>query len=150
MRLTESPLMPEFKHVLRWPVQWGDQDAYQHVNNTIYFRWFETGRMTYSADIGLDRNRLENEGLGVILPAISCQFRAALFHPDVVHIGTSVTRFGRTSLTMLHRIYSEKFQKVVADGESTVVVYQYREQAAVPIPGFVRTAIEALEGRSLS
>ncbi len=50
---------------------------------------------------------------------------------------------------MLHRIYSEKLQKVVADGESTVVVYQYKDQAAVPIPDFVRSAIEILEGRSL-
>lgn len=149
MRLTDSPLMPDFQHVLRWPVQWGDQDAYRHVNNTIYFRWFETGRMTYSADIGLDRNRLEETGLGVILPAINCHFRSALFHPDVVQIGTRVTRFGRTSMTMLHAIYSEKLRKIVADGESTVVVYQYREQAAVPIPDFVRSSIEALEGRSL-
>lgn len=149
MRLSESPLMPEFKHVLRWPVQWGDQDAYQHVNNTIYFRWFETGRMTYSAEVGLDRARLEGEGLGVILPAISCQFRSALIHPDTVHIGTSVTRFGRTSMTMVHRIWSEAQQKVVADGESTVVVYQYRDQTPVVIPDFVRKGIEGLEGRAL-
>lgn len=149
MRLTESPLMPDFQHVLRWPVQWGDQDAYQHVNNTIYFRWFETGRMTYSADIGLDRKRLETEGLGVILAAIDCQFKFALIHPETIQIGTRVTRFGRTSLTMEHAVYSESQQRQVASGSSSVVIYNYKLNQTCPIPDFVRTQIELLEQRTI-
>ena len=33
--------------VVEIPVEWGDQDAYQHVNNTVSLRWFETARLTY-------------------------------------------------------------------------------------------------------
>ena len=40
--------------VIDWPVQWGDQDAFGHVNNTIYFRWFETVRIEYFERIGFN------------------------------------------------------------------------------------------------
>ncbi|MFO1023134.1 MAG: thioesterase family protein [Planctomycetales bacterium] len=149
MRLDESPLMPEYRHVMRWPVQWGDQDAYQHVNNTIFFRWFETGRMTYTMDIGLDRERLEADGLGIILAAIDCKFKFPIIHPDTVHIGSRVTRFGRTSMTLQHAIYSEKQSRLVAEGDSAVVVYNYKQQQSIPIPDFVREAIERLEGKTI-
>ena len=43
-----------FPVVVSWPVQWGDQDAFGHVNNTIYFRWFESGRIAYLKRLGLD------------------------------------------------------------------------------------------------
>ena len=45
--------LADFPTVIRWPVQWGDQDAFGHVNNTIYFRWFESARLAYAADLGL-------------------------------------------------------------------------------------------------
>ena len=44
-----------FRVLLDWPVQWGDQDLFGHVNNTVYFRWFETARVDYLNRIGLAR-----------------------------------------------------------------------------------------------
>ena len=35
-------LLADFPVLIAWPVQWGDMDAFQHVNNTVYFRWFES------------------------------------------------------------------------------------------------------------
>ena len=39
-----APLV-NFPVVITWPVQWGDQDSFSHVSNTVYFRWFESGRI---------------------------------------------------------------------------------------------------------
>ena len=46
-------LLEGFPVHVRLPVQWGDQDAFGHVNNTVYLRWFETARIAYSDRAGL-------------------------------------------------------------------------------------------------
>jgi hypothetical protein len=52
-----------FPVVISCPVQWGDQDAFGHVNNTAYFRWFESGRIAYFERLGLG-HALPDTGLG--------------------------------------------------------------------------------------
>src|SRR5687767_1167703 len=48
------------------PVQWGDMDAFGHVNNTVYFRWFESARIAYFEKIGLNE-RMRRDRKGPIL-----------------------------------------------------------------------------------
>jgi acyl-CoA thioester hydrolase len=129
------------------PVQWGDQDAFQHVNNTVYLRWFESARILYGDLAGLDRNAV-GEHVGPILAAISCNYRKQLTYPDTVHVGARVTRIGNSSLKMEHRIISEALGAVVAEGDSTLVAFDYNTQKPVPVPAVVREAIAKLEGRS--
>ena len=91
---------------------------------------------------------MEPEKIGPILAAIGCNYRRQLTFPDSVDIGSRVTRIGRSSLTMTHGLWSRQTQKLVADGDSTIVVFDYTTQRSVPIPDKVREAIEKLEGRS--
>lgn len=139
--------LADFPIVIQWPVQWGDQDAYQHVNNTIYFRWFESARIAYLEKIGL-AEMIEREGIGPILAAIECHFRIPLTYPDTVYIGAKVTRLGRSSMTMVHRCASKRLARVAADGDSTVVVFDYRANKSIPVPDPIRAAIEKLEGHT--
>ena len=143
---SQIPDLAEFPVTIRWPVQWGDQDAFLHVNNTIYFRWFETVRIVYLEEVGLQA-LMEREQVGPILAAISCQYRKPVTYPDAVHIGARVTRLGRSSITMDHRIYSQSQQTIVAHGDSTLVVFDYKVQKSQPIPPEIRRAIEQLEGK---
>ncbi len=62
--------------------------------------------------------------------------------PDTVRIGSRITRIGRTSVTMEHAIWSESKQILVADGDSTVVSFQYDQQTPTPVPAEIRAAIE--------
>ncbi|HEX4132153.1 MAG TPA: thioesterase family protein [Pirellulales bacterium] len=137
-----------FPVVVRWPVQWGDQDAFGHVNNTVYFRWFETCRIEYLHRMGLDEALLARQQIGPILAAISCQYRRPVTFPDTVQIAARITRLGRSSVGMEHRLYSEAMQVVAADGDSTIVVYDYGRGASTPIPDAMRKAIEQIEGRT--
>ena len=138
-----------FPIVVRWPVQWGDQDAFQHVNNTIYFRWFESVRIVYLERIGLETMLMEREHVGPILAAISCSFRSPVTYPDTVQLAARITRMGRSSVGMEHRVYSEQQRKIVTEGDSTIVVFVYAAQRPRPIPDDIRRAIEAIEGREL-
>jgi len=88
------------------PVQWGDQDAFGHVNNVVHFRWMESARISYFAALQLG-NMMTNQGTGPILASIKCDYRRQLVYPDTVLVSASITRLGRTSLTMVHRIYSQ-------------------------------------------
>ncbi|MEX2560788.1 MAG: thioesterase family protein [Pirellulales bacterium] len=136
--------LSEFPVVVTLPVQWGDQDAFQHVNNTVYFRWFESARIEYMERMGLN-DLMDRQRIGAILAAISCNYRRPLTFPDTVHAGARVTRLGRTSLTMEHRLYSEAHKMVAADGESTLVIFDYNSERPHAIPDEVRAAIAELE-----
>jgi acyl-CoA thioester hydrolase len=140
--------LADFPVVIRWPVQWGDQDAFGHVNNTIYFRWFESVRLEYLSLVPLTRHEDSRLIVGPILAHIGCNFRRQTKFPDHVQIAARVTRLGNSSFTMVHSLYSEALGAIAADGDSTLVVFDYRQQRPCPIPAEVRAAIEKLEGRA--
>ena len=142
------PLLSGFPVVVTLPVQWGEQDMYGHVNNTIHFRWYETARVAYAGRVGFDQ-LLKTVGIGPILAAINCNYRKQVKFPDTIQIGARVTRLGKSSLTMQHHAVSLAQQVVVADGDSTIVCFSYRDQRPTPIPADMRAVIETLEGKSL-
>lgn len=147
---SETPAeLADYHLVIRWPVQWGDQDAFGHVNNTVYFRWCESARIDYFDRLGLSA-LMQREKVGPILAHIDCNFRRQVKYPDDIHIGARITRLGRSSLTMEHRLISEQQGLLVADGQSTIVVFDYQRQKPTGIPADIRAAIEQFEGRSLS
>lgn len=143
-----------FPAVVRLPVQWGELDAFGHVNNAVYFRWFETARIAYLERIGLgDKHagQMASGGdIGPILAAISCNYRRQIKYPDTILIGARITRIGRTSLTMTHSLWSEMQQALAADGESTVVVFNYQANRPERVPDDLRALISKLEGQSFA
>ena len=140
---TQTPAHPV---VIELPVQWGDQDAFGHVNNVVHFRWMESARIAYFAGLELGIG-MSNEGVGPILASIKCDFRRQLAYPDTVRVSASVTRIGRTSLNMAHRVYSVREQAVVSEGDSVIVMFDYGSQQPTPVPDNVRARIDELEGR---
>lgn len=144
-----SPLLCDYPVVVTLPVQWGEQDLYGHVNNAVYFRWYETARVAYAERVGFTQ-LLETHGLGPILAAIQCNYRRQLKYPDQIQIGARVTRLGRSSFNMEHRLISLGQQEIVADGDSTIVCFNYAQQRSARLPEEMRRAVEALEGKSLA
>jgi acyl-CoA thioester hydrolase len=137
--------LAKYPVVIEWPVQWGDQDALGHVNNTVYFRWCESARVAYLQWLGL-ADWLHPTELGPILAQISCNYKRQLHFPDVVEVGARITRLGRTSLTMDHAIVSRSQNAIVAESTSVIVVFNYLAQRPAPIPEDVRERIKRLQG----
>lgn len=144
---TWQALLRGFPSVVEVPVLWGDMDAFQHVNNTVYFRYFETGRIAYFQQIGFV-SAIDAQGIGPILASASCRFRFPLTYPDTISIGTTVTNIAVDRLTMRHVVVSQRHGRVAAEGEGVVVSFDYRAQRKAPLPDAVRQQIEALEGRA--
>jgi acyl-CoA thioester hydrolase len=142
------PALSDFPIIIALPVQWGDQDAFGHVNNTVYLRWFESARIAYFDRVGVSA-LMAAEGVGPILASITCQFRRPITYPATVAVGARVSRIGRTSLTMDHRLDLAPTQEPGAEGTSTIVMLDYRTNRPTPVPEPLRRAIAALEGKPL-
>jgi acyl-CoA thioester hydrolase len=136
----------DYPVVVELPIQWGDQDAFGHVNNIVAFRWFESSRIAYleQSQVG---NLMDAKGLGPILASITCNYRRQLHYPDTVSIGASVTRIGRTSMIIEHAIYSQKLQAVAIDAISTIVIFDYNANRPVRVPDELRQECAKREGR---
>ncbi len=143
-----ASLLAGFPVSLRLPVQWGEMDSFRHVNNTVYFRWFESARIEYTSRLDFDA-RMREKRLGPILASISCNFRKQVHFPDHVLIGARVARFGNSSFLMEHAIVSERQGTLVADGSSTLVFFDYAANRPLRLPDDVREAIRALEGKAI-
>ncbi|MEZ4615482.1 MAG: acyl-CoA thioesterase [Caldilineaceae bacterium] len=76
-------------------VAWGDMDAFQHVNNTIYFRYFESTHCLSGA-VGV-ADFIATSGVGPILHSVNCRFRLPVTYPDTGHVGVRVIGFGAES-----------------------------------------------------
>src|SRR5438270_12807418 len=82
-------LLRGFPVIVELPVVWGDMDSYRHVNNVVYFRYFENARLEYFRR--LDWFNYDREtGIGPILASTSARFRRALTYPDTIRIGARV------------------------------------------------------------
>lgn len=143
-----TALLKGYPVIVPWPVQWGDMDAYQHVNNTIFLRWFETARIAYTQQLGLKDMKIR-ENVGPILAAIAVDYRRPVTYPDTVIIGSKVTRIGQTSFAMDHALVSTAQRLIAAECRSTIVVFDYTANTPVPVPDDVRRSICELEGRAL-
>lgn len=141
--MSEDPLA-DFPVIVEIPVQWGDMDVYGHVNNTVYFRFFESARIRYLERCGFV-DSYERERVGAILHSTECRFRRPLTYPDAVRAGARVARVEEDRFEMVYRIVSTARQSVAADGAGLVVSFDYEEGSKAPLPDPVREGIEALE-----
>ena len=142
-------LLCQFPVVVSLEVEWGDQDAFSHVNNTVYLKWCETARVVYLGKVGVWQ-MIKDEGRGPILASISCDYRQPVVFPDTVLVGARVSNIGRSSFRMEHSVVSVSRNAVVAEAHSTLVFIEYEKGTSLPLPAEIRQAMEQLEGRPLT
>ncbi|HMC67331.1 MAG TPA: thioesterase family protein [Gemmataceae bacterium] len=141
-------LLAGFPVVVEQAVIWGDMDSYRHVNNTVYFRYFENARLEYFRQ--LDWFEYEKEtGIGPILAATQARFRKPLTYPDRIWITARVSDIGDDRFTLDHRIISEQLEDVATEGQGTIVTFHYGEGKKVPVPEELRRRIAALEATAV-
>lgn len=128
------------------PVQWGDMDAFQHVNNTVYLRWFESARIAYFEKCGMT-TQAGTTAPGPILARATVDFRAPVTFPDRITTRARISKVGNTSFTMSYQVVSEKLG-LAAEGEGIVVMFDYAKQSKVPLDDALRARIAALEAGS--
>lgn len=137
-------LLQDYPVVIELPVQWGDQDALGHVNNVVYFRWWESSRIAFAERVGIVRYRPDTT-LGTVLVSIKCDFKKQLIFPDTVKIGARLAKLGNSSFVVEHRLVSQKLNDIAAEAVSTMVTFDFAQQTSVRAPDEIRAKMEQLQ-----
>ena len=102
-----ASLLAGFPVVVVQAVIWGDMDSYRHVNNVVYFRYFENARLEYFRR--MDWFEYERQtGIGPILRSTQARFRKALSYPDTISIGARISAIEEDRMTMDYQIVSHR------------------------------------------
>ncbi len=126
------------------PVAWGEMDAFGHVNNIVYFRYFESARIAYFDRIDY-MAVMQKTGAGPILAASSCTFKYALSYPDTVTAAARVSNLQDDRFTMEYLVVSQGAERVAAVGQGEIVSYDYQRKCKTSLPVEIRQRVEVLE-----
>lgn len=130
--------------VIELEVRWGDMDAFNHVNNVSYLRYFESGRIAYfhALDLG---DFFNTGGVGPILADTFCRYKFPLTYPDRVSVGVRSRDLGEDRFVQDYVVVSHEHGREAATGNGTIVTFDYAAGRKSAIPDAVRRRIEELE-----
>jgi acyl-CoA thioester hydrolase len=136
------PRRADFVHFLRIPTRWMDNDAYGHVNNVVYYAYFDTIVNEHLIRAGgLDIEK--GPAIGVVVET-ACRFFRGLAFPEPVDAGMRVTRLGRSSVEYAIGLFGGGDDEAAAAGRFVHVWVDRASRRPVAIPERVRAALEAV------
>ena len=119
-------------------------DSFGHVNNIVYFRYFESARMEYFARLAYDQE-MKNSGAGPILAETQCRFRAALEFPDFIATGARVSDIQSDRFQMQYAVASYRLGRIAAEGTGLIVSFDYRANKKTALPDEIVRKIREME-----
>lgn len=131
-----------YVHFVPLTTRWADNDVYGHVNNVVYYAFFDTAINRYLIEEGgLDIHGGETIGLCV---ASGCAYHAPVAYPDALEAGLRVAHLGTSSVRYELGIFRAGEPDSVADGHFTHVFVTRVDRRPVPIPLPLRDALARL------
>lgn len=125
-------------------VAWGEMDALNHVNNVVYFRYFETARIDYFQRMSM-MDSISGNGVGPVLAETRARYRRPVTFPDTLTVASRVSEIDEHGFTMQYRIFSQAQQAVTTEGEARVVIFDFQDNKKARLPERLKAAIRALE-----
>jgi acyl-CoA thioester hydrolase len=120
-------------------IRYSDLDRQGHVNNAVFATFSEVGRVAFMYD---PAKPLASEGRSFVIARLLIDFRAELFWPGTVEIGTGVVRVGRSSFTLAQGMFSEG--RPVATTEATIVMVDKETRRSTPLPPKTLDVLQSL------
>ena len=122
--------------------RWADNDAYGHVNNAVYYQWFDTAVNAWLIEAGL-LDIARGDPIGLVAET-RCVYFAALAFPQAVEVGLAVERLGTSSVTYRLGVFAEGGSAAAAEGEFTHVYVDRASRKPAPLPEEWRAKLSAL------
>lgn len=126
------------------PTRWMDNDAYGHVNNVVYYSYFDTLVNAHLVEAGL-LSIGDSPVIGLVVET-SCTYFEAIAFPEVVEGGLAVDMLGRSSVTYRLAIFRQRAELAAAQGRFTHVYVDRATGKPVPLPDGTRAGLESLRG----
>ena len=121
-----------------------DTDAMGHLNHVVYITYFEVARTRYWTALTGDRNY---GSVPFILAHVTADYRSPAYVNEVLRVGVRVSCLGGRSFECQYRIEEAASQRLVVEGSSVQVIYDYGRQQSAPLPEDLRERIRRFEGR---
>ena len=144
--MTTQEFLAQFPTACEIKVAWGDMDALQHVNNTMYFKYFEIARIDFFTQAGLFDN-LEKEQIGPVLGDNYAKYKRPVTFPDTLLIGVSISDIQDTHFMTHYTVFSQAQQAIVTQGEAKVVMFNFKRMQKSPLDGKLLDFLHANEQR---
>lgn len=146
MAMTLDDFKSTFPVIIELPVQWGEMDAFNHVNNVTYFRYFESARIAYFEACGLLGRKLA-PGIGPILASTECKYRRPVNYPDRLLVGARTGELQPFGLVQHYGIFSQNQQALTTEGQGRIVLLDYNTNNKVEPDAELLSRIAELEGQ---
>jgi acyl-CoA thioester hydrolase len=132
----------DYPHATQITTRWMDNDAYGHVNNVVYYSYFDTVVNTYL----IQRGALDIEASAVIglVVETGCQYFAPLTYPETVTAALRVAHMGRSSVRYEIALFGEGAETAAAQGHFVHVYVDRSTRRPVSLPEALRSALEPL------
>lgn len=134
----------KFNHSLPIQIRFGDIDAQGHINNNVYFSYFDLGKTTYFEDLKASVVSWI-EGF-VVVAHLEVDFISPVFYREPIYVDSKIIKIGHKSVTMLQQIRNIKTQEVKCRCTSVIVAYDAVLQTSMLIPDVWKEAIGEYEG----
>ena len=133
----------DFNFFTSVPTRWGDADMLGHINNVIFVRYLESGRLDY-LDRVLGLKFKQPLGQGILIADMQVSYLSQVHHPTNLVVATRVSRVGNTSFDVLAKIYDEQGD-VVVSSKAVCVWYNFALNQKQSVPLAAREAVFDLE-----
>ena len=147
MKKIKLPFMEQkdFKFEVNIPVRFSDIDSLGHVNNAVYLSYFEEARVGYfTGVIGIPNDDPRN--FGIILLEIKCSYRSPAFLGENLRVFARITWMKNKSMEMQYLVVERDEGRIVAEGSSILVAYDYERNTSTEIREQTRSRIAMYEG----
>ncbi len=139
---TREPTRGDFPVLQRITTRWEDEDVYGHVNNVVYYSFFDTAVNGYLIEAtGTDIRRLDAYG---VVAETGCRFLRELRFPGDVEAGLRVTRLGTSSVVYEIGLFQGESDEPAAIGRFVHVYVTGAERSVTPVPDAIRQVLEPL------
>ena len=135
-------LRSDYKHFLTVETRWMDNDVYGHVNNVVYYSFFDTAVNRYLIDEGVLDIR-DGDTVGFVVET-SCTYEKPIAFPDRVTAGLRVARIGTSSVRYEIGIFRNDDDESAAHGQFVHVYVDRAAERSRPIPEPMRAALEKI------
>jgi acyl-CoA thioester hydrolase len=134
--------MTKFPVQIKIPIAWGDMDAFGHVNNVIYMRYFETARVRYFD--ALMAGKTQKSTVQPVLASIAADYKYPVVYPDTLTVKVGVHEIGNSSLKMSCEMHN-KDGILAVKASCVIVMFDFATKKPAAVPADLRSYIEELE-----
>lgn len=132
----------DYRHFIKIPTRWMDNDVYGHVNNVVYYSYFDTLINRYLIEDGkLDFH--DGPVIGLAVESL-CRYYKSFAYPEVIDAGLRVGRLGSSSVRYEIGLFAENEDQARAEGHFVHVFVERESQRPTPIPEPMRGALARL------